>query len=189
MSSSTAGVAKLPEDLLESLAAPTACPGGGSAAAVVVAFAAALVEKAARLSRDSWPHSDGTIAQAQALRRRAMPLAERDAEVYSAAIAALSIPSNELGPALSRAAAVPLLIAEAAADVAALAREVAERGTPEFRGEAVIAAVLADAAAKAAMHLVEINLASTREDERVLVARALADSAHRAADAALAVGP
>jgi methenyltetrahydrofolate cyclohydrolase len=188
MTESPAGVARLPEDLLETLAAPDRCPGGGSAAAAVVAFAAALTEKAARLSRASWPHSAGAIVQARMLRERATPLAERDAEVLREAIAALSVPSSELGPALTRAAAVPLLIAEAAADVALLAREVAEQGDAEVRGDAVTAAVLADAGARAAAHLVEINLSSTREDERVLVARGLADSARRAAETALAVG-
>jgi formiminotetrahydrofolate cyclodeaminase len=178
----------LPDELLAGIAAETRAPAGGSVAAIVVALAAALVAKAARLSRTSWRHAPGAVAQAEALRARVMPLAEADAAAYAEAIAALEARDPGLGEALSRAAQVPLVIAAAAADVASLAKSVAEEGDPNTRGDAAAAAVFAHAAAQAAAHLVEINLSATRDDERVLVARALAETAQRAADAALATG-
>jgi methenyltetrahydrofolate cyclohydrolase len=178
----------LPDELLASIAAETRAPAGGSVAAIVVGLAAALAAKAARLSRGTWRYANGAIAQADALRARVIPLAEADADAYAEAIAALEAPDRQLGAALSRAAHIPLVIAEAAADVASLARSVAEDGDPNARGDAATAAALAHAAARAAAHLVEINLSATRDDERVLVARALAEAAGRAADAALSTG-
>jgi methenyltetrahydrofolate cyclohydrolase len=183
------GAFALPDELLASVAAETRAPAGGSVAAVVVALAAALVAKAARLSRASWRNAAGAVAQAEALRARVAPLAEADATAYANAIAALQARDPELGTALSRAAHVPLVIAEAAADVACLASSVAEEGDPDARGDAATAAVFAQAAARAAAHLVEINLSATRADERVVVARALVEAADRAAEAALGAGP
>jgi formiminotetrahydrofolate cyclodeaminase len=187
MTESAAAAPALPDHLLEAVAAPTPSPGGGSVAAIVVAFAASLVEKAARLSGEDWPHAGGAVAQAEALRARVAPLAEADALAYAEAVAALRTPGTTLGPALSRAAEIPLLIAEAAVDVAILAQLAAEEGDPEVRGDVVTAAILAEAGARVAAHLVEINLGALPEDERVVAARGLALSAVRAAEAALAV--
>jgi len=188
MSGGTGGSFGVPDELLASIADETRAPAGGSVAAIVVALAAALVAKAARLSRGSWRDARGAIAQADALRARVVPLAEADAAAYAEAIAALEARDPGLGAALSRSAHIPLVIAEAAADVASLAKWVAEEGDPAARGDAATAAVYALAAARAAAHLVEINLSATRGDERVLVARALAQTAERAAEAALATG-
>ena len=93
---------------------------------------------------------------------------------------------QDLGLALERAAEVPLEIAEAAVDVASLAALVAERGEQALRADAVAAAVLALAAARAAATLVEVNLGTTASDERVTRARDLAGSATAAAERALA---
>ena len=69
-----------------------------------------------------------------------------------------------LGTALLRAAEVPLRIAEAAADVAELAALTAAEGSPHLRADATAAAALAEAATRAAAHLVDINLATVRGD-------------------------
>ncbi len=81
-------------------------------------------------------------------------------------------------------AGVPLEIAEVAVDVAALAAVVAERGDQAMRADAVSAALLAEAAARAAATLVEVNLGTTSSDERVARARDLAGSATAAAQRA-----
>jgi formiminotetrahydrofolate cyclodeaminase len=112
-----------------------------------------------------------------------MPLAEADAEAYGAVIAARGTPDYDA--ALSRAADVPLTIAQAAADVGELAAELAARGNPNLRGDASTAALLAEAAARAAANLVEINLAEKNGDERVARARELASAAGAAAKRAL----
>ncbi|HSL64783.1 MAG TPA: cyclodeaminase/cyclohydrolase family protein [Gaiellaceae bacterium] len=178
------------EELLDAIAEDTLVPASGSVAGVVVAMAAALTAMAARRSSGTWAQAGGAVAQAEALRRRATPLAQEDAEAYLEAVARLEQRASgrdaELGRALARAAEVPLLIAQVAADVAALAKEVAESGDPAVRGDATGAALLAQAAARAAAHLVEINLAAGPGDLRVLSANSLAAAASAWADAALA---
>lgn len=148
--------------------------GSGVAAALVAAIAASIVRQAARRSG-----AIAAAAQADALRRRALPLAEADEQAYREALKRLAERDDdfELGRALERAAEVPLQIAGVAADVAALATHVAEHADPAVRADAVGAAFLAEAAARAAAHLVEINLATRANDPRVLSARSLVASA------------
>lgn len=147
-------------------------------------MAAALLEMAARTSA-GWSDAAGAVAQAQSLRRRVAPLAAEDARVYEAALAAMKAPSGStpderdraIEDALARAAEIPLQIAEAAADAAALAATVAERGDERVRGDAAAAAVLAAASARAAANLVAINLAAAADDARVTRARKIAEDA------------
>ena len=69
-------------DFCETLAAETSAPGGGSTAAIVVGFAASLTAMAARFSSEQWEDAAGAVAQAEALRARALPLADEDARAY-----------------------------------------------------------------------------------------------------------
>jgi formiminotetrahydrofolate cyclodeaminase len=178
--------------LLDQLAAEEPAPGGGSAAAICVAMAAALIAKVARGS-ESWTDGGSAVAQAEHLRRRTAPLAQADADAYEEALAALHLPSElevevrdmAIGQVLGRAVEIPLAIAEAGADVAVLAAVAAERGTLDRRADAVSAALLADAGAQVAAHLVAVNLVVTPEDERVRRARAVAEVASAAARSAL----
>ena len=185
------------EDFLDSIAAETPAPGGGSVAAVVVEMAASLAALAARFARQHWEGAAGALAQAEALRARAAPLAQEDAEAYEAVLTAMRMPQDLeaevrntlIGDTLSRAADAPLRIAETAADVAELGATLAEEGNPNLRGDAAAAAILSEAAARAAANLVEINLATTETDERIGRARELAQAARMAAERALAAGP
>jgi methenyltetrahydrofolate cyclohydrolase len=180
-------------EFLDRLAAEEPSPAGGSAAALGVAMGAALIAKVAKASK-GWPEAGAVVAQAERLRRRTAPLAQSDADVYEEALAALHLPEQlepevrdmAIGQVLARAAEIPLVIAEAGADVACLAAEVAEKGAPERRGDAIAAALIGEAAARAAANLVAINLTVTPEDERVLRARAVTDLASAAAREALA---
>ena len=167
---------------LEAVAARTSAPGGGAVAAVVTAIAAALAEMAAQFSSKHWEDAGEAAARARELRERAAPLAQADAEAYEAVIAARGGPGYDA--ALSRAADIPLAMAEAAAGVAEVAAELAARGNPNLRGDAVTAALLAEASARAAANLVEINLAE-RNDRRIDRARELAHAAGAAAKRAL----
>lgn len=138
----------------------------GSAAARVVAAAA----------------PDGaSAAQAAALAARLESLAVRDREVLDAARSALDGASPDadderrdfaLGRKLEAAADVPLAIAEACADVASLARELAPLASVAGGGDLQSAALLAEGAARAAAYLVEINLVA--DDARIARARAAA---------------
>lgn len=175
-------------EFFESLAAKDPAPGGGSAAAIVVTMAASLCAKVARGSPE-WPEAGSVVAQAEQLRKRTAPLAQSDAEAYEDALAALHLPTEleeevrnmALGQVLARAAEIPLVIAEAAADAAALAALGAERGNPERRGDAVTAALLAEAAAKAAADLVVGNLTVAPDDPRAIRALSVADAASASA--------
>jgi formiminotetrahydrofolate cyclodeaminase len=182
------------EQLLDELGGPQARLASGVVAALVAAMAAELVAAAA-LRSEGWEHARGTAAQAHALRLRVAPLATTDAHAYAEARALLVADRGDaagterrdflLGRALASAAEVPLLIAQAAGDVAVLAADAAAWAAPEARGDVAGAALLASAAARAAAHLVEINLGATAGDRRVHAARAAAAAAADAADAAL----
>ncbi len=63
----------------------------------------------------------------------------------------------------------------------------AENGNPALRADAVTAALLAAAAARAAAELVAVNLTASASDPRVLESAKLAEEAARAAEAARAV--
>jgi formiminotetrahydrofolate cyclodeaminase len=166
------------DDLLDAIAAPEPAPGGGSAAALVGALAAALCAKVARLSDDG-----GSLAQAEALRRRLSSLAPEDAAAFAAALEQLRDRQDDfaLGRALAEAADVPLRIAEACADVAELAAALARTGRADIQSDARAASVLAAAGARASQLLVEANLGAAPGDERVGRARQLAEGAAAAA--------
>ena len=183
-------------DFLDELAADGRTPGGGSLAALVTAAAAGLLAKVARASRSDWPEAAGVAAQAEALRDRAAPLAQIDADQYEAALRSLdgggeaSVERRDfdVGRAHARAAEPPMRIVEAATDVAELSVLVARNGEPALRADAAAAGALAAAAARAATELVAVNLTASAEDERVVRARALAQQAADAADEAFAGG-
>jgi formiminotetrahydrofolate cyclodeaminase len=180
-------------EFMDDVAAETPAPGGGSVAAVVTALAASLAAMVARLSRKHWEDAAGAVAQAESLRARVAPLAEEDAVAYETVLLARRLPGDldpdvrdaALGDALSRAADVPLAIAEAATDVASLASELARLGNPNLHGDASAAAVLAEAAVRVSAKLVEINLATREGDERLLRAHALTEQARQLARLAL----
>jgi formiminotetrahydrofolate cyclodeaminase len=175
-------------ELLDVLASDEPAPAGGSAAALAVAMSAGLSAMVARAST-AWPEARAAVAQAERLRKRTAPLAQRDADAYEEALAAMRLPERvessvrdaTVGGALARAAEVPLAIAEAGADAALLAALVADRGLADRRGDAVAAALLAEAGARAAASLVVVNLTVSAGDERVARAQALAETAAQAA--------
>jgi methenyltetrahydrofolate cyclohydrolase len=172
------------DGVLDALASPATAPAAGSAAGLVGAVAAAVAVKVARLSR-----LEGHAAQATSLRDRLVELAIADADAFGAARSALADVGEggderrdfSLGQMLDRASAVPLEIAEACADVSALAGELARTGIDDAQPDAAVAAVLAAAAAHAAVRLVEVNLAVGDDDPRAIRARAAARTASEAA--------
>lgn len=149
----------------------------------------------ARSSHESWNDAAGVGAQATALIERITPLVRADARAWEEAVTALRSARDDAGrgdEALERkledAAAVPIRIADAGADAAALAELAADRGEGTYRADAAVAAVLAAAAAEAAVHLVEVNLGVREDDLRLAQVRRTAElaaaSAARALDSA-----
>jgi methenyltetrahydrofolate cyclohydrolase len=167
---------------LDALSATTPDPGGGAVAALAVTLAAGLCAMTAGLSRRHLAAAERLAEQARLLRDRAAPLAQADAEAYRAVLAAMRT-RDGLADALSRACAVPMQVAEVGAEVAAVAAAVAAEGNPAVRGDAITAALLAAAGARAAATLVRINLAGADGDGRPARAERLAAEAARRAAA------
>jgi len=171
------------ERFLDRIASAEPAPAGGSVAAVAVAMAASLVAMAARLAHE-WPKASEVVERAEALRSRMATLALADEDAYAKVTEAMRLPPDspsraaELEAALSGAADVPLAVAEAAAEIAALAALVAQEGNDRLRGDALVAAELAEAGARGAAELVAINLAG-RGDPRVRRAQDLAAATQR----------
>jgi methenyltetrahydrofolate cyclohydrolase len=186
-SSSTEELSALPlGEVLERLAARTPAPGGGSAAALACSLAAALVEMAAGFA--DAPDAADRRSRAAELRARALELAQRDQLSYEPVLRALGRPADDverpgqLAAARAAAAAAPLAIAQVAADVARRAREAAEGAGRHVIGDCATAAVLAEAACRAAALLVETNLHGTTDPRRTeaeqLARAAIVDSKH-----------
>lgn len=175
-------------------------PVGGAVAALVTGLAASVAAGCADRSRAVWDEAAGARAQAQALRRRAIVLAERDAAAYVVARQALAgrrvdtvaddtatterTRDPELGDAVRRAAEPMLEVAASGADVAQLAAIVAVRGAHDVRADAVAAALLAAASADAAARLVQVNLVVGGDQQLAVRARQHAEDAATAAASA-----
>jgi methenyltetrahydrofolate cyclohydrolase len=175
-------------DLLERVAAGGPGPSGGACAAWACALGAGLVELAADVTLrhpecgEAHPRMRELRSRARELRDRASELADRDVAAYAAVLEARRADDGGLDAALSAAADVPLDIAETAAEVAVLAGEVARSGIAGLRGDAIVGAQLAAAAARSAAELVAINLDAAPRDARV--DRARKEAARASADAA-----
>jgi methenyltetrahydrofolate cyclohydrolase len=166
-------------ELLGSLAARTPAPGGGTAAAFAAASAAALVQMAARFTAGRDDHTraharmNEVVGRAGDLRLRLVELAEVELHAFEPVLEAIRLPREDpdrdvrVAQTLSTAAESPMGISRAAAEIAGLGAELAERGAPHLVGDAVTAALLAEGACAAAGRLAELNLAAAPEDPRV----------------------
>ena len=178
---------------LELLAGPDPAPSGGGAAALAVCLAAGLCAKAARLSaRQLGGEAADLTTSTERTLAAAASLIQADADSYRGVIAARRTPAGiddesrrrQIAAALSDAAEVPMQIVELAVPVARIAARLAAAGNPNLRGDAITAALLAEAGARAAAILVAINLAAAPDDDRPQRAARLAqESASLAAGA------
>lgn len=148
------------EQFLHDLASRTPAPSGGAVAAITAAAAAALTAMAARFN-------SGELAElaerADTLQHEAGRLADRDADAYGAVLAASRLPADDpdrterLSAAIRAATDVPLQIAATGSEIAKVAVPLASTGNVNLRGDAAVAALLADGVARAAHTLVELN--------------------------------
>ena len=183
---------------LDSVAAATPAPGGGSSAAAAAALGAALVEMTAAFTvgrdRYSGGHDRMTAISERARARRAelLELTERELRSYEPVLEAIRLPEDEpdrqarIRRASSAAAEPPLDVARAAAEVAELGSEAVRTGNTNLVGDAVVGAVLAEAACRGAARLVEINLGGLSGDPRLAEVSELVTRAARAREEALA---
>ncbi|MDX6367056.1 MAG: methenyltetrahydrofolate cyclohydrolase [Nocardioidaceae bacterium] len=135
-------------------------------AAITISLAAGLVGMAAQLSERQVPDSASLAADAERVRRRSARLADEDAEAYRAVLAAYTAARSDAGTqarekiatALDGAARVPLEMASLAAGTAVQGARLALEGNPRLRGDATTAVLLAEAAARSAAHLVQVDV-------------------------------
>ena len=179
---------------VNSVAADEIRASAGAVAALAVALAADLAAQVALASAD-WSERGGALAQADAIRARAIALAAEVGHAYQVVLTALThtlatppVPAGvDLGEALGHAVEPLLAIAEAAADAAELAEHVARSGAALVRADAVAATMLATTSAEIAQHLVAVNLLVTGDDDRSQRARELLAAAAGRREAARAL--
>ncbi len=165
---------------LDALAGDDPAPGGGAAAALCGALGAALVSMVSRFTIDRPKYAAvqeemrDALAQCEGLRVRLLDLVDADAEAYHAVAAAYRLPKDgerearqsAIQAALVQATEVPLQIAEAARAVIVLAELAARSGNRSVGTDAGGAALLGQAAMRAALLNVDVNLAALRDEAR-----------------------
>jgi formiminotetrahydrofolate cyclodeaminase len=183
-------------DLIAEVGSARLAPGAGSVAALSAALAAAITESVALLSREAAGDAEGAAQDAADLRERLVLIADANAGAYREATRSLArehpdepLRDERLGSDLARAAYTPLSIAEVAAQVADFAAVLAKGAAPEVRADAVVAACIAEGAARGAAHLVRINLGMAPEDERIQRAAEFAEAAAASRERALGGAP
>lgn len=153
---------------LDRLADRVPAPGGGASAALHAAQAAALLGMVARYSTgDRYAAHAATIAsvtaEADALRARALILAEEDMAAFGAVAEAYGLPKGEersaaIGRALASAAEPPAAVAECAARLVELCEALLPIGNRNVITDVAAAADAARAALSTARVNVEVNL-------------------------------
>jgi formiminotetrahydrofolate cyclodeaminase len=133
-------------ELLAALGERTPTPASGAATALTAALAAALAELAGRFAGD-----EEAVTRAKALVTRLVELADEDADAYTAFMAERTAETR------ARIIEVPEQIAAHADEVAELAERVRAQLTSSVAGDAEASVQLAEAAARVARRLAELN--------------------------------
>ncbi len=190
-------------DFLDALAAKQPTPGGGGAAALTGSQAAALLCMVTNFTlgkkyADVQEEMKEYLAQAEALRLQLLALADADAEAFAGVSACYAMPketdaekaarSEALQLALKEATRVPFVTAESALAVMRLAQPVAAKGNSNIVSDAAVALYLGEAALRAALISVNINLKSIKDDSFVECYTVGRDELLAAAAAAVVAG-
>lgn len=174
-------------DFLEALGSSAPAPGGGAASALAGALAAALAEMVAQLTvdRPKYQSVDASmralIARARAARADLLAAMDDDARAYGAVAAAYKLPKANDEERAARDAAIqdalrgamrpPLRVMERACEVLELAEEAASAGNPSVASDAGCAALIGEAAVRAAALNVLANVALLRDEGEAQRAR------------------
>jgi methenyltetrahydrofolate cyclohydrolase len=164
----------------ERLASAEPVPGGGAASAVAAALGASLISMVAGLStgKPKYAVYEETLvrclALGQDLATEFLRLADRDAEAYAAYAAALKLPreteahqedrKTAIRAAARVAADAPWECVKACTQLVVLAEALAGRSNVNAASDVLVAALLAEAAARGAAENVRINLPATGDD-------------------------
>jgi formiminotetrahydrofolate cyclodeaminase len=169
------------EQFLDALGSSAPTPGGGAASALVGALAAALAEMVAQLTvgRPKYAaveeRAKRVLRETQSLRNELLALVDEDAQAYGGVAAAYALPKASEDERRARDEAIqaslvsamqpPLQIMERGCDVLRLADEIAEIGNPTVASDAGCAALLGEAAVRAAGLNVMANVVLLRDEQ------------------------
>lgn len=165
-------------EFLDSVAAKQPTPGGGAVASVVTALAAALGAMVVNysLGKKKLAQHDAlhrrALAELDELRREALALAEADAVAYGRLNELMKLDASdsrrqrEWDAAVDEAIAAPQVVMQCCARMLQLLQELAGATSAPLASDLAIAAVLAEAGARAAAWNVRINLSLMNDAER-----------------------
>lgn len=172
---------------LETLGSSAPAPGGGAASALAGALAAALAEMVAQLTvgRAKYALVDervrALIEQLRAARRKLIQLMADDEQAFQSVSAAYKLPKADDDERAARDAAIqaslraamtpPLAVMSTACDVLLIADEIAQVGNGTVVSDAGCAAILGEAAVRAAALNVLANVVLLRDEALVTSAR------------------
>lgn len=159
---------------IDELASNSPAPGGGSVAALCGSLAAGLEAMVANLTlgkekyRTGWDKMHKVLEEGEKLRAEFISLMNEDTESFNLFMQALKMPKETeeqkasrkaaMGEASKAATAVPLRTLESCVKAAELSFVAAKYGNSNAVSDAGVAALLAEAAGKAASYNVKINL-------------------------------
>lgn len=168
-------------EFLDTLASDSPAPGGGSAAALGGALGAGLVSMVANLTigkekyKDSWSEMESVLKQSETLRTEFVSLMNEDTEAFNSFMKAMKMPRDTDGQKAERREAIaeasktateaPLRTLEKCAELASLAGKAVKLGNRNAVSDGGSAALLAEAAGKAAAYNVRINLPGITDEE------------------------
>jgi methenyltetrahydrofolate cyclohydrolase len=185
-------------ELLAAIGAKTPAPGGGAVASLCGALAAALAKMVVAYSlgkkslaehQPALERSDATLARTVDM---LLELAREDAEAYGLVNELSKLPTDdarrvrELPAAKQAAVHVPQAVVGVCADLLRLLESMTTTTNRHLRSDLAIAAILAEAGARAAYWNVRVNLASLDDMSagasiKAECRRLLSDSSQRAA--------
>ena len=174
-------------------AAAQPTPGGGSVAAVAAALASTMASMAAGFTAGKEkfkavePDIQAALARLADLRRALLDMAHEDMAAYAAVMAAYRLPKNTDAEKAARTEAVLAAtrsslglvgrVLDAARDVVAVSRRLAQIANPNLLSDVGVAAELALGAARAARINVAVNLAGYSDAAHAAAVRAASDQA------------
>jgi formiminotetrahydrofolate cyclodeaminase len=175
------------DTFLESLGSSAPTPGGGAASAVAGALAAALAEMVAQLTVGKprfaavEPEMRDIIAKARAARNDLLQLMTDDERAFQTVSSAYRMPRGTDDERATRSAAIqaalrdamqpPFAIMRRASAILELALKTARAGNPSVASDAGCAAILAEAAVRAAGLNVLANVVLLRDETFAQAAR------------------
>ena len=168
------------QEFIDELASNSPAPGGGSVAALGGSLGAGLVSMVCNLTigkekyKENWTVMEGVLAKSEAIRAKFIDLMNKDTESFNVFMTAMKMPKATdeekavrkaaMAEASKLATEVPLVTLETCAELSEIALVAAEHSNPNAASDGGCAALLAEAAGKAAAYNVRINLPGVSDE-------------------------